>query len=217
MTQRERQILNWIEEDPMISQQELADKAGITRSSVAVHISNLMKKGYITGKGYIVHTAPYVTVVGGVNVDIGGQPSHALIPQDSNPGTVGMSLGGVGRNIAHNMSLMGLDVRMVTAFGDDMNAQKIAASCGELGIDISQSPIIPGGRTSTYLFINDEKGDMALAVSDMDIYRHLTPQVLSARQKYRHAQLRRLGQRVAVCWSDADVDRLLDELTCGRA
>ena len=71
MTQRERQLLNWIEENPLISQQELADKAGITRSSVAVHISNLMKKGYITGKGYIVHTAPYVTVVGGVNMDIG--------------------------------------------------------------------------------------------------------------------------------------------------
>ena len=114
MTQRERQLLNWIEENPLISQQELADKAGITRSSVAVHISNLMKKGYITGKGYIVHTAPYVTVVGGVNVDIGGQPAGALVPQDSNPGTVGMSLGGVGRNIAHNMSLLGLDVRMVT-------------------------------------------------------------------------------------------------------
>ena len=75
MTQRERQLLNWIKENPLISQQELADKAGITRSSVAVHISNLMKKGYITGKGYIVHTAPYVTVVGGVNMDIGGWPS----------------------------------------------------------------------------------------------------------------------------------------------
>ena len=183
MTQRERQLLNWIEENPLISQQELAEKAGITRSSVAVHISNLMKKGYITGKGYIVHTAPYVTVVGGVNMDIGGWPGEALVPQDSNPGTVRMSLGGVGRNIAHNMSLLGLDVRMVTAFGDDTNAQKIAASCGELGIDISQSPIVPGGRTSTYLFINDQQGDMALAVSDMDIYRHLTPQVLAARQK----------------------------------
>lgn len=44
MTQRERQLLNWIEENPLISQQELADKAGITRSSVAVHISNLMKR-----------------------------------------------------------------------------------------------------------------------------------------------------------------------------
>ena len=176
MTQRERQLLNWIEENPLISQQELADKAGITRSSVAVHISNLMKKGYITGKGYIVRTAPYVTVVGGVNMDIGGRSDHALVPQDSNPGTVSMSLGGVGRNIAHNMSLLELDVRLLTVFGDDGNAQKIAASCGELGIDISQSPVVPGGRTSTYLFINDERGDM-------DIYRHLTPQVLSARQK----------------------------------
>lgn len=44
MTQRERQLLEWIRENPMISQQELADKAGITRSSVAVHISNLIKR-----------------------------------------------------------------------------------------------------------------------------------------------------------------------------
>ena len=182
MTQRERQILRWIEENPMISQQELADKAGITRSSVAVHISNLMKKGYITGKGYIVQTAPYVTVVGGVNVDIGGRPAAALVARDSNPGAVLSSLGGVGRNIAHNMALLGLDVRLVTAFGDDLNAQKLAASCAELGIDISHSPIIPGGRTSTYLFINDERGDMALAVSDMEIYSHLTPQLLSQRR-----------------------------------
>ena len=29
MTQRERQLLEWIRENPMISQQELADKAGI--------------------------------------------------------------------------------------------------------------------------------------------------------------------------------------------
>lgn len=182
MTKRERQLLNWIEENPLISQKELADKAGITRSSVAVHISNLMKKGYITGKGYIVQTAPYVTVVGGVNVDIGGRPEAALVARDSNPGTVHSSLGGVGRNIAHNMALLGLDVRLVTAFGDDLNAQKLAASCAELGIDISHSPIIPGGRTSTYLFINDERGDMALAVSDMEIYSHLTPQLLSQRR-----------------------------------
>lgn len=183
MTKRERQLLNWIEENPLISQKELADKAGITRSSVAVHISNLMKKGYITGKGYIVQTAPYVTVVGGVNVDIGGRPAAALVPRDSNPGAVSSSLGGVGRNIAHNMALLGLDVRLLTVFGDDLNAQKLAASCGELGIDISQSPVIPGGRTSTYLFVNDERGDMALAVSDMEIYERLTPRILAQRRK----------------------------------
>jgi pseudouridine kinase len=148
---------------------------------VAVHISNLMKKGHIAGKGYIVTSAPYAVVVGGVNMDIGGTARAPLVAADSNPGTVRMSLGGVGRNIAHNMALLGVDTRMLTAFGDDVYAQKIAASCGELGIDISRSLQVPGGATSTYLFLADEKGDMVLAVSDMDIYDHLTPAFLASR------------------------------------
>ena len=148
MTQRERQILQWIEQDPMISQEALAEKAGITRSSVAVHISNLMKKGYIAGKGYVLRSGTYAAVVGGVNMDIGGQSYAPLIAGDSNPGRVQMSLGGVGRNIAHNMALLGLDVRLLTAFGDDLYAQRIAASCGELGIDISQALQVPGGLSS---------------------------------------------------------------------
>ena len=190
MTQRERQILRWIEENPLISQQELADRAGIARSSVAVHISNLMKKGHIAGKGYIVSAAPYAVVVGGVNMDIGGVSAAPLVGADSNPGVVRMSLGGVGRNIAHNLALLGVDVRLLTAFGDDLYAQRIAASCGELGIDISRALQVPGGRTSTYLFIANEKGEMELAVSDMDIYRHITPAFLAARRALlQNAQL----------------------------
>ena len=181
MTQRERELLNWIAENPLISQQELADKAGITRSSVAVHISNLMKKGYIAGKGYVLRNPSYAAVVGGVNMDIGARSAAPLVARDSNPGKVRMSLGGVGRNIAHNLALLGTDVRMLTAFGDDLYAQKIAASCGELGIDISQSLVVPGAATSTYLFIAGDDGDMALAVSDMDIYEHVTPAWLQTR------------------------------------
>ena len=181
MTQRERQILRWIEENPMISQQELAEKAGITRSSAAVHFSNLMKKGHIAGRGYIVRTAPYVVVVGGVNMDVGGRSKGPLIPRDSNPGPVRMSLGGVGRNIAHNLALLGVETHLLTAFGDDVSAQKLAASCGELGIDISHALQVPGGATSTYLYIAGPDGDMELAVSDMDIYEHVTPAFLSGR------------------------------------
>lgn len=180
MTQRERQILQWIEADPMISQERLAEKAGITRSSVAVHISNLMKKGYISGKGYVLRTGTYAVVAGGVNVDIGGRAFAPLVARDSNPGKVRMSLGGVGRNIAHNMSLLGVDVRFLTAFGDDLHAQRIAASCGELGIDISHALQVAGGATSTYLFLNDADGDMALALSDMEICEALTPAYFSA-------------------------------------
>ena len=110
ITERERQLLDWIAENPLISQQELADKAGITRSSVAVHISNLMKKGFIQGKGYILQMSPYVVVVGAVNIDIAGMPFRRLVSKDSNPGTVHMSLGGVGRNIAHNLALLDVEV-----------------------------------------------------------------------------------------------------------
>jgi len=182
MTQREREILRLIEQNPMISQQELADTLGIKRSSAAVHISNLMKKGYIAGKGYVLRSASYAAVVGGVNMDIGGRSAAPLVAADSNPGTVSISLGGVGRNIAHNMALLGCDVRMLTAFGDDLHAQRIAASCGELGIDISQALQVPGAATSTYLFIAGSDGDMALAVNDMAIYDHVTPAYLQSRR-----------------------------------
>ena len=179
MTQRERQLLQLIEQDPMISQQELADRLGITRSSVAVHISNLTKKGCIAGRGYVLHTGSYAVVVGGVNMDIGGRSHAPLVAADSNPGTVTMSLGGVGRNIAHNLSLLGTDVRLLTAYGDDMNGERVAASCSELGIDLSRALKVAGGATSTYLYLTDDRGEMALAVSDMEICKKITPAYLA--------------------------------------
>ena len=190
MTQRERQILHRIEKDPMISQQELADELGITRSSVAVHISNLIKKGAIAGKGYVLRSGSYAVVVGGVNVDIGGHAFAKLVAADSNPGTVRTSLGGVGRNIAHNMSLMGVDVRMLTAFGDDANGQRIAASCSELGIDLSHALRLSDAVTSTYLYLTDDKGEMALAVSDMEVCKRITPAYLASNlQLLQNAQV----------------------------
>ena len=190
MTQRERQILQLIEANPMISQQELADRLGITRSSVAVHISNLTKKGCIAGKGYVLRSGSYAVVVGGVNVDIGGHSFGPLVAADSNPGRVSMSLGGVGRNIAHNVRLLGVDVRLLTAYGDDLNGERVAASCSALGIDMSCALRVPGGSTSTYLYLTDQEGEMALAVSDMEICNEITPAYLSANlQVLQNAQV----------------------------
>ena len=183
MTQRERQILDLIAANPMISQQELADTLNITRSSVAVHISNLLKKGYIAGKGYVLRTGAYAVVVGGVNVDIGGRSHRKLVAADSNPGRVSISLGGVGRNIAHNMALMGLDVKLLTAMGEDVYGNRITSSCTELGIDVSHALRVPDCATSTYLYIADEAGEMALALSDMEVCDRITPAYLAANQQ----------------------------------
>ena len=223
MTQRERQILRWIEENPMISQQELAEKAGVTRSSMGVHISNMMKKGYISGKGYVLPAATYAVVVGGVNMDVGGRPDAPLRAADSNPGRVRMSLGGVGRNIAHNMALLGLDTRMITVLGDDLYAQRIAASCAELGIDLSRSLRVPGEASSTYLSVADEHGDMVLAVADMEIYRLLTPAVLAARLSWiNRAQLLVLDANIpaeSIAWlcGHAQIPIFADPVSAAKA
>ena len=179
MTQRERQVLQLIEKDPLISQQQIADALGITRSSAAVHISNLSRKGLIAGRGYVLRSGSYAVVVGGVNVDIGGRSFAPLVSADSNPGRVTISLGGVGRNIAHNLSLLGADVRLLTAYGDDAHGAQVAASCSELGIDASHALRLAGETTSTYLYLTGPDGEMALAVSDMEVCRRITPAYLA--------------------------------------
>ena len=179
MTQREEEILRLIQTDPMIQQQDIANKLGITRSSVAVHISNLIRKGYIAGKGYVLRSGSYTVVVGGVNVDIGGRSHAPLIPSDSNPGSVTVNLGGVGRNIAHNLSLMDVDVRLMAAYGDDAHGAQVVASCASLNIDLSHGLRVPGGVTSTYLYLMDHQGEMALAVSDMSICQKVSPAYLA--------------------------------------
>lgn len=181
MTRREEQILQWIRENPLISQQELAERAGITRSSVGVHIANLIKKGNLRGRGYLLGEESGVTVVGAVNVDISGTPDTELLAGDSNPGHVRVTLGGVGRNIAENLSRLGHPVRMITALGEDAHSAQVRQGCREAGIDLTHSLIVPNGRTSTYLCLNDERGEIVGAVSDMAIYDALTPAFLQTR------------------------------------
>ena len=43
---------------------------------------------------------PFVSVIGGLNIDLQGSSVNPLVFNDSNPGEIVMSAGGVGRNIA---------------------------------------------------------------------------------------------------------------------
>lgn len=121
---------------------------------------------------------PYVAVVGAINIDIWGKSSSVLILSDSNPGTISYSFGGVGRNIAHNLSLLGQKVSMLTAIGDDHWAPQIRRSCEENGIDLSRAFVVPESRTGTYLAISGPDGDMAIALSDMAIADEISPEVI---------------------------------------
>lgn len=129
----------------------------------------------------IMNNKDYCVVIGGVNIDIGGRPDVALIQKDSNPGRITSSLGGVGRNIAHNMALLNIRIKLITALGMDANAERIKKSCYDLGIDIEGCLESSEDNTSSYMFIADETGDMEIAISDMNIYAKVTPDYLSTR------------------------------------
>lgn len=183
MTNREAQIFQWIMENPMISQEELAAKAGIARSSAAVHISNLMKKGYILGKGYVTSGPDYCAVIGSAGIDIGGAPEETLVEGESSAGRAVRSLGGAGRNIAHNLRLLGIGTKLITAIGDDDYARRIIENCEELGIDISNSLKTVRADTAIYLYITDEKGSRKLAVSDRRIFDNLTVNFMASKME----------------------------------
>ncbi|MBO7677121.1 MAG: winged helix-turn-helix transcriptional regulator, partial [Erysipelotrichaceae bacterium] len=73
MTNKEREILEIIRDNPTIEQSQIAELLNISRSTVAVHISSLQKQGYLLGKGYILADEEYVLGIGAANVDVYGK------------------------------------------------------------------------------------------------------------------------------------------------
>ncbi|MCF6165732.1 Pseudouridine kinase ribokinase-adenosine kinase-pfkB [Furfurilactobacillus rossiae] len=182
MTDREEQILSWIKQNPMISQNELAELAGITRSGVAAHISNLMKKGYLRGKGYIVTPPSYVTVIGGINMDIFGVADENVVDKSSNAGHVYYAVGGLGRNIALNLRKLGIQNYFISVYGDDNNGEQFKADALANDMDITYSKQFADTNSSTYLYVNQPGGDRVVGLDDMSINDRITPEFLEDRE-----------------------------------
>lgn len=120
----------------------------------------------------------YICIVGGANVDILCRPTSKIQLRDSNPGTLRISPGGVGRNIAENLARLGVDAKLLTVLGKDGNAQMIADNAAAVGIDLSHA-IVADVPTSTYISLNDVDGDMFVGFSAMDSIELISTEYLS--------------------------------------
>lgn len=117
-------------------------------------------------------------VVGAANIDIGGFPQGRIALQDSNPGRVVLSAGGVGRNIACNLARLGIETHLVAPLSTDAFADIVRADCARAGVDTGLCFTFADAASSAYLFIADLGGDMQLAVNDMSICMRMTPEAL---------------------------------------
>ena len=122
-----------------------------------------------------------ICVIGGANVDIGARAAGLFVAGDSNPGTVTVAPGGVGRNIAHNLALLGDKVRLVTIFGDDGFGKMLRESCAAAGMDLKLSKTSSGARNACFVSIHGTDGELLGGVSDMAITGRMTPEWLEAR------------------------------------
>ena len=122
-----------------------------------------------------------ICVIGGANVDVAARAAGLFIAGDSNPGTVTVAPGGVGRNIAHNLTLLGHRVRLATVFGDDGFGRMLRENCKATGMDLSLSQTIKGARNACFVSVGASDGEMLGGVSDMAITGLMTPEWLEAR------------------------------------
>ena len=181
MTPREREILEIIKGNPTIEQSEIAQMLGITRSSVAVHIANLQRKGHLLGRGYVLNTESYIVGIGAANVDVHGRSRKEIKLYDSNPGTMNTSTGGVTRNVCVNFARLGGSVKLITAVGNDVYADKIISESVAAGIDMSHILKVENHASSTYISVLDEGGDMFVALSDMSVLGELSVDYLRSK------------------------------------
>ena len=108
----------------------------------------------------------WVVVVGGTNMDVVARTSAPLVPATSNPGHTRISPGGVGRNIAACLGLLGAPVRLVSAVGDDAFGDEVLRVTAACGVDVEAVRRVPGA-TGTYTAVLDDRGELVAAVSDM--------------------------------------------------
>jgi len=144
LTAREKEIVEALQKEPLISQEELALQFGISRSSVAVHISNLMKKGIILGKGYVFSHKSSVVVVGqvGLEIKLQGTPEATAID---------LQHAGFGLATCKDLFQFGVTPKLVTIVGNDELGHDLLEELLQLEADINNIYRHPHKRTSKWV------------------------------------------------------------------
>ena len=183
LNDKEQQILDLIRKNPYISQAELADAIALSRPSIANIISGLIKKGHILGRAYILHEASQVVCIGGANIDRKFHIKAGAQLGTSNPAYVTQNAGGVARNIAENLGRLGLEVALISTSGTD-NEWTLIKETSSLYMNLETVTQFPEKSTGSYTAILDEKGEMVIALADMDVYEAITPELLRKSEAY---------------------------------
>ena len=178
LSKTENAILEAILNDPFISQAKIATDLNLARSTIAVQISQLIDKGLLAGRGYILPKSQKVVCIGGIAFNRKYSLSTPPVLGTSNPAISTKSYGGVIRNITENMARMDVDVCLISIIGNDESGKELRSQIRNLGVDTSQISISNDKPTAEYIAIFDDKNELVMGIASMDILDQITPSLI---------------------------------------
>jgi pseudouridine kinase len=123
---------------------------------------------------------PGVVCAGGAVVDRHLRLLAPAVAATSNPARGTTSAGGVARNVAENLALLGVRVRMVSRVGDDDAGRLLVAGLRARGVDVSGVGVDQKAGTAQYVAVLDPAGELVLGAADMEVLDGITIDMIVA-------------------------------------
>lgn len=124
----------------------------------------------------------YILVIGATLLDTKGKPLAGLEPRTSNPATIRSSRGGTARNVAENLSRLGVEVFLISAVGDDAVGKQLLAQTAVAGVNLEHTLTIPNQNTGSYIALIDPDGSLSVALDDVQAMESITPEYLQEQE-----------------------------------
>src|SRR4026207_1520782 len=103
-----------------------------------------------------------VICIGAAFVDELFHAKEEMMPGTTNEASVTKTAGGVSRNIAHQLALLGVDVHLISVFGNDSDGDWLKQTCTNAGVKIDAS-ITKEGLSGKYTGILNLDGSLFTA------------------------------------------------------
>jgi pseudouridine kinase len=123
---------------------------------------------------------PGVVCAGGAVVDRHLQLLAPAVPATSNPAVGSISAGGVARNVAENLALLGVPVRLVSRVGDDDAGAMLLGRLRQRGVDVGPVDVAAVATTAQYVAVLSPDGELVLGVAAMEVLDSITAAELEA-------------------------------------
>jgi len=189
LTLRESEILRIIHDNPMVSQQEIADMLNMTRSSVSVHITNMIKHGYIKGRGYVLREDDYSVIIGtsALDIQVNFDPANEGIDPHTSQLNFDISFAyhGSAKNLAENIARLDGHPYLISVLSRDQFGSHIAEECAQHGISTDYCLFLDNSQTTMFLDVKGHGINLSGMTNNLAEY-NITPAFLET--KYVHLQ-----------------------------